>query len=227
MFWNYSYVTPSTHARRAHASNVSEAGYYTEEAGWIKDKDTLLKGLEEFFKATGVMPYIYVTNTVDDSHSPSQHQLDEYAKTLYKEKFTDEGHLLLVFLPSGTSYIAGVAYGTQAESVMHAEAWNILLGFLDYNYSDTSYTSAEYLSVSFSDAAERIMSTTVSPWFVLLICLPTIAVVTFFYIRRLKKKREAADKMTDQQVEEMLKIPLEKFGDLEAEKLAKKYEEKT
>lgn len=228
MFNNYSFITPSTEYRRAIASGVvNEKNYYTDDIGWIDNRKTLDKGMDAFYKETGVLPYIYITNTVNGSASPTQQQLNEYATSLYSHLFTDEAHLLVVLIPSGNSFMESTAYGTQAANIIDAEAEKILYDYIKYYYSDSSYTNSEALSEAFSRAADRITSITPSPWVVTLICIPTAAIVAYFYIRRCRKEREAKEAFEAQQTEKMLKIPLEKFGDPEVEELAKKYDDKT
>lgn len=226
MFNNYSSITPSTHARREISSGIAnEKDYYTDEIGWIDNKNTLIRGMDEFYNETGVLPYVYITNTVNGSQSPTEQQLKEYADSLYGSLFTDEAHLLVVFMPLGNSFMESAAYGTLAAKVIDAEAETILREYLNYYYSDSSYTNSEAISKAFSYAADRMMSLTASPWVVTLICIPTIAIVGYFYIRRLKKQRKEKDDLSAQEVTDLLSIPLEKFGDPEVEELAKKYDD--
>jgi regulatory protein YycI of two-component signal transduction system YycFG len=114
--------------------------------------------------------------------------------------------------------------GTQAKQVVDTEAGNILLDYIDrYYYDQTLKDDSEYFSKSFSDAADRMMTVTKSPWIPVFIVLGVglVLVVGFFWWSNAKKQKDLEAKRT----EELLKTPLEKFGDTEAEELARKYEE--
>ncbi len=226
-FWSYSTFTRSTNERRPLGPGaVIETGYYTDKAGWIESERTLLKGLGEFYKITGVQPYVYITALIEGS-MPTAGQLKSHADRLYRELFSDEGHMLLVFLPSGSGYMADIVSGTQAATVIDAEAENILLDYLDYNFSSDSYTNSEVLSNAFASAARRMMNVTYSPWIAFFVFGAIAAIVIILYVRRRKKELEAQEVIEADRTKAMLKVPLEKFGDLEAEELAKKYEDKT
>jgi hypothetical protein len=226
-FWSYSTFTRSTHERRPLGPGaVTETGYFTDKAGWIDNEKTFLTGLKEFYKTTGVQPYVYITASIDGS-MPTTGQLENYTDRLFHELFSDEGHMLLVFLPSGSGYMEDIVCGTQAATVIDAEAENILRDYLDYNYSFNSKTNSEVLSDTFASAASHMMIVTYSPWISFFVFGAIAAIVVILYVRRRKRECEAREAMEAEQTEAMLKIPLEKFGDPEVEELAKKYEDKT
>ena len=50
---------------------VNETGYYTDELGWIRSSSTLEKGMKDFYQETGVQPYLYITDTVNGTTSPT------------------------------------------------------------------------------------------------------------------------------------------------------------
>jgi hypothetical protein len=221
-------ITASTVQRVAlPKGSVHETGYYTDEIGWVKSETTLTSGMKHFYEKTGVQPYLYLTDTVNGSHSPTQAELKAYSESLYNKLFTDEAHVLLVFFEynSNSQYMDYYVTGTQAATVIDNEAGSILLDYLDRYYYDKSIPSDdEYFSRSFSEAADRIMEVTTSPWIPVFIVLGVVIVVGvgfFWWIRAKKQKNLEA-----QHMEEVLSTPLEKFGDTEAEELARKYEDK-
>ncbi len=219
-------ITKSTVQRVAlPAGSVNETAYYTDELGWIQNKTTLLAGMKNFYKKTGVQPYLYLTDTVDGSHNPTVNQLDEYAQRLYDELFTDEAHILLVFFEynSNGKPLDQYVCGRQAETVIDTEAADILLDYITRYYYDDSLSEDEMFSKAFNDAGERIMSVTKSPWITVMIVLGVLAlvVVLFFWWQNAKKQKN----LEAQQTEELLKTPLEKFGDKEVEILAEKYDD--
>jgi len=206
--------------------SVNETSYYTDELGWIKNETTLESGMKHFYDKTGVQPYLYLTDTVNGSHSPTQAELKTYAESLYSKLFTDQAHVLLVFFEynSNSQYMDYYVAGTQAKQVVDTEAGNILLDYIDRYYYDKSFNEDQFFSKSFSDSADRMMTVTKSPWIPVFIVLGVglVLVVGFFWWSNAKKQKDLEAKRT----EELLKKPLEKFGDTEFEELAKKYEEK-
>ena len=203
------------------AGSVNETDYYTDNLDWIGNRTKLLAGLKNFYQKTGVQPHLYITDTVNGSHNPSMSALDEFANGLYDELFTDEAHLLLVFFEYNERYMDRYVAGTQAKTVIDTEAADILLDYLDRYYYEDSLTDEEYFSKAFSDAAQRIMMVTSSPWIPILIVFGFVVLVTilFAWWRHAKDQKN----LEAQRTEEVLKTPLEKFGDTEAEDLAKKY----
>lgn len=223
LFGDDSDITPSTVERQPLPSgSVVETAYYTDELGWIKNQTVLQSGLKKFYKETGVQPYLYLTDTVDGTHTPTADQLDAFANNLYDELFTDEAHILLVFFEYNRQYKTWYVCGAQAKTVIDAEAADILLDCIDYYYYNSNVTDEEYFSNAFEEAGERIMKVPTSPWITVLVVLAVLVVVVvlflWWYYAKEKKLREAELTAT------ILNTPLEAFGDQEAEQRAAKYE---
>lgn len=220
-------ITRSTIEREAlPEGSVNETAYYTDQtqAGWIGNQTAMIDGLRHFYNETGVQPHVYITDNINGSTAPSSAELEEFSTNLYDELFTDEAHLLLVFFaPDNNSYMDYYVTGTQAKSVIDTEAGDILLDYIDRNYYDNSLTNEEFFSNSFRDAADRIMKVTRSPWIPVLIVLGVLAVLFLLYTWW--KRRQQQKDLEAKRTEEMLSKPLDTFGDSEAEKLAKKYED--
>ncbi len=200
--------------------SVAETGYFTDNAGIISNETTLLAGLKNFYNKTGVQPYVYITDTIGAAGS-----LDSFTNSLYDELFKDEAHLLLVLqFEYGDFTGYNFVTGSLANTVVDMEAGDILEGYLQRYYYDNSLSYEEFISKTFDDTATRIMSVTTSPWIPVLIVLGVLAVLILLFVwwRHAKKKKEEEAKRT----EEMLKTPLEKFGETgdEAERLAKNYD---
>lgn len=216
-------ITVSTVAREPlPAGLVHETGYCTDELGWISNRTALERGMKQFYRATGVQPYLYLTGSINGSDAPSQDALAAYADALYDTLFTDEAHLLLVFFESNGRYMDRLIVGSAAKSVIDAEAMDILLDYLDTYYYDKSMSDEQYFSTSFEKAAERIMTVHRSPWPIVLIIFGAILLVILLFVwwkkHKEQKNREAV------QTETILNTPIQTFGDLEAEELAKKYD---
>lgn len=204
------------------ASAVQQTAYYTDADGsWIRSPGTLERGLRSFYEDTGVQPYVYI---LPNGESTSISELTGRAETLYPELFTDEGHFLLVFCDDGYgSFHCGYTVGSQAKTVMDDEAIGILADYLDRYYSDMSISEEEIFSLAFEKTGERIMTVTRSPVVPVAVCIAVVVIAVLVFIA-LKKRREQRER-EQKRAEEILKTPLEKFGDQEVEDLAGKYED--
>jgi hypothetical protein len=216
-----SSVTASTVEReKLPSSAVTETGFYTDADGdWIGVGSTLTSGMRSFYNQTGVQPYLYI---LPNGQSTSTSELSALAEELYDQLFTDEGHFLLVFCDDGNgSYNCGYVVGTQAKTVMDGEAIQILADYLDRYYYDYSLSEEEIFSKAFASTAERIMTVEKSPvpWIVGGVVVVVVAGVVVYVVKKRNERKQAELKHT----EEVLKTPLEKFGDTDVEDLAKKY----
>lgn len=217
-------ITPSSFERVAlQAGAVNETKYYTDELGWINNETKLISGLRHFYKETGVQPYLYLTDTINGSHYPTDFDLENFANEMYDELFTDEAHLLLVFYEYEGMYMDYYVAGTQAKSVIDREAGDILLDYIDRYYYESNLEDEEFFSKSFSDAADRIMTVTKSPWITVftLIGIVVLAIVLFIWW----KKHQEQKNLEAKRREEILNTPLNSFGNTEAEDLLKKYQD--
>ena len=215
-------VTASTIEREPlPAGSVNETGYYTDELGWIGNSTQLTSGMKNFYKATGVQPYLYLTNTIDGNHSPTQNQIEQFADETYDALFTDEAHVLLIFFEYGDNYNTWYVTGNQAKTVLDTEAMDILLDYVDNYYYDQSLTDEQMFSKAFDSAGEGIMKVTTSPWIPVLIVTGILAIliVVFLWWKSRKKQKN----LEAEQTQRILETPLETFGDTEAEERAKKY----
>lgn len=202
------------------SGSVNETSYYTDELGWITNASDLKEGLKHFYKMTGVQPYVYIT---DDVGGYFYDYAEKFANDKYDQLFTDETHLLLIFCETNGAYYTFALSGAVADSVIDADAREILLSRLDEYYYDSSLSDEEYFSKAFYNAADKIMQTNSSgigavifPMFVFVVSL----------IAKIAIRKKEKDEKRKKELDEMLKKPLETFGNTEAEELAKKYEDK-
>lgn len=221
-------ITASTVEREPlPAGSVQETGYYTDNLFWFGNDTALLNGMKDYYKQTGVQPYLYITDQVNGSRDPSSAQMEAFASGLYDELFTDEAHLLLVFQDADGHYTDWVITGAQAKQVVDTEAVNILLDYVDRYYYDTSMDESQLFGKAFSMAANRTMSKTTSP-LVFAAGAGVIIVVVLAGVYVFRKKQEQK-KREDDQMERILKMDLS-GNDVgqspEVEDLEKKYQEK-
>lgn len=197
--------------------------WYEDDIGWIHNQSTVVKGLKYFYDETGVAPYLILIEQLDGSYSPSLDDLWDYGNQRYDELFEDEGHMVFVFQcrDGGDEYNMTAVTGQMAKTVVDDEALDILYDYVDhYFYSDLDEDNM--FAQSFKDAADRMMVKTpnYTPFIVWCICGVISAVVCYFIIKMVIKRRkeEAAE------TERILNTPIEKIGaDDEADELAKKY----
>lgn len=220
-----SSITASTIEREKLSSSlVNETGYYTDETGsFINSSTELTSGLKSFYQQTGVQPYVYITDNIDGDYAPSEDDLDTFAENLYETLFTDEGHLLFVYvdLTGSDGYMGHIVIGYSAQTVIDDEAYEILTQYINAYYYDSSLSNAEFISNAFRDAGERIMHVEKSAWPYVLIVFGAIAILIILLIWW--KKRKAQKNLEAQQTEEILNTPLQQYGNTDAEELAKKY----
>lgn len=187
-------VTKSTVQREAlPASAVTETAYYTDEAGWISNKNELTGGMKDFYKRTGVQPYLYILKDFNGSTTPSTTELQQFAEQEYDKLFTDEGHFLLVFCDTGSgSYNCGYAVGSQAKTIMDSEAVSVLADYLDRYYS-SDMEDEQFFSTAFQKTGERIMTVTKSqtPTVIIVFVIAAAVVVVVFLLYRWREKARA------------------------------------
>jgi hypothetical protein len=217
-------VTASTVEREALPPGlVNETGYYTDELREIGNGSELTSGMKNFYRKTGVQPYLYTVSNINGDFSPSDAQFDQFADAVYDELFTDEAHYLMVFFQAGGNNMIWHWYGEQAATILDAEALDIIEDYVVRYYLDESISVERAFSKAFNDAGERIMSVTRSPWIPVLIVLGVLAalVIAFLWWKAHKKQKN----LEAEQAQKIFETPLETFGDIEAEERAKKYED--
>ena len=220
-----SSITASTIEReKLSASLVNETAYYNDTTGtFIQSSPQLTSGLKRFYELTGVQPYVYITDNINGDYSPDYDSLDVFSENLYDGLFTDEGHILFVYvdLTSGDGFSGHIVIGFSAQTVIDDEAYNILVDYINANYYDSSLSNEQFISNAFKDAGERIMHFEKSAWPYVFIVLGIVAIILILLVWWKKHKEQKNQEA--KQTEEILNTPLEKFGDTEVDELAKKY----
>lgn len=197
---DFGSITESTVSREPlPAGSVVETDYYTDTAGWITNPSELESGMKYFYQKTGIQPYVYITEEVDGSRDPSDEQMDTFASSLYDELFTDEAHLLLVFQDADGHYYPWVITGAQAKQVADNEAVTILFDYIDRYYYDTSLSSEAFFSKAFRSTADRMMSKTISPFVIAVVCITAgfIVIIVANIISKVIKQKREADERTE------------------------------
>jgi len=217
-------VTASTVQRQPLPKGaVVETGYYTDNLNWIGNKTQLTAGMKNFYQKTGVQPYLYITDNINGSHSPSDADAEAFCESLYHELFKDEAHVLVVFFEYDPSeYFRWYYCGSQAKIVIDAEAGDILMDYIDRYYCDETIPIETAFSRAFDDAGNRIMTVTTSPWIPVLIVagILVILLLLFAWWKKAKKQKNLEDENT----KKILNTPLDSFGN-EKDDREKKYDD--
>ena len=217
----------STHERTALPQGTAEVTpLYTDRDGdWVHNTSQLEGGMEEFWRLTGVRPYLVI---LPNGTTASTGRLTEMAEQVYDESFSDEGHFVLVFCDNGSGgYNCGYSVGSAARSVMDDEACRILAKELDRAYGDRSLSEEQIFSQAFERTAVQIMADPAEgrrSGLMLAGGLGVCIVGAGGYM--LWRRRRARQKERDRHLDEMLNKPLETFGDQDLADLEKKYADK-
>lgn len=214
-----SEVTKSTVVREPLTKgSVVETSYYTDAIGdWISNSTKLTTGMKNFYKATGVQPYLYIADNLDGNENPNSAFAETWMNTKYDELFNDEAHVLLLFFENSGVYHSWYVCGKQAKTVLDTEAMDILLDYVDlYYYS--SMTEDEMFSTAFDNAGTRIMEVTkepMSPWVIVIVILGVIVILLIIF--SFWKSAKAQKNIEDENTRKILETPIEEIKDFPKE----------
>lgn len=170
---NSSQVPKNTKQREALSGAVNKTDWYEDQIGWITNKNVLISGLEDFYQETGIQPYVlfvpYSSSYWNGSNFNAT-SADAYLENVYSSKFDDEAHFIFAYFEcqnDSKSEMEGefrYLSGYSADTIMDSEAINILWGYFENNYYDTSLSIEEMISNTFSQTATSIMSKPTNGW---------------------------------------------------------------
>lgn len=232
---NSNKISKNTTERVALKGVVSKTNWYTDNIGWISSKSQLLTGLENFYNKTGIQPYILLipySTEFWNGNSINATKADAYLEQFYKTNFKDEGHFIFAYFQclndSKTEMDGEFRYlsGYSADTIMDNEAINILWGYFEKNYYNTSLNIEEMISNTFSETAKSIMSKPTNGWdfaknLMIIVLVIVIIIILYKTIKNKYKREKEKEKFT----EKILEKPLETFG-TDTSELEKKYEDK-
>lgn len=159
---NIGGVTKSTVEReplKPYASFNKNA--YDDDAGWIHDKKALQKGMESFYKQTGIQPALAIYEDIDGEKYLSDSKIEDFMYEEYDRLIGHERGLLLLFCEYADSdWYAYYMAGEDAQTVMDSEASEILMDYVHDLYTNDSYSDEEFFGAVFSKTADRIMTVT-------------------------------------------------------------------
>lgn len=205
-------ITRSTIGRQPLDKQYVQTGdgqFFRDDIGWIGSPNRLNKDLRYFYEKTGVWPYLVITETVYGSYSPSGEDVMDYAEEIYRERYTDEGHMVFVFQSKDNSdyYMMGCYTGAQANLVIDTyEATEILYDYLD-SYWWTDKDEEAFFGDAFADAADRIMKVTPNYTYRVVVVIGIVVVLLILLTitnKIIKRKKEKAA-----ETERLLNTPIE------------------
>lgn len=231
---NSTKVPKNTTQRVALNGVVSKTDWYEDNIGWITSKNTLISGLEEFYKKTGIQPYVlFVPYSAEywSGNDINATKADAYLEKVYSEKFTDEAHFIFAYFQckndSKSEMDGEFRYlsGYSADTIMDNEAISILWGYFEKNYYNTSLSIEKMISNTFSETAESIMSKPTNGWdFAIILIIVIVIILIIVFVYKMVKSKHQREKEKEKFTEKILEKPLETFG-TDTSELEKKYEE--
>lgn len=214
----------NTTERTALVGQVQKTDWYEDDIGWISSRNVLIAGLEDFYKQTGIQPFVLFVRydekywNGDGSINPTA--ADEYLEQVYSEKFNDEAHFIFAYfqceydskqeMDGEFRYLSGYA----ADTIMDSEAIDILWGYSQNNYYNQSLTIEKMIADTFSQTAEKIMSKPTNAFdvvkvFFIIVGVIVVAVIVYLTVKNInKRKKEKAEETA-----KILNTPLSTFGD--------------
>lgn len=214
---------------------VSKTEWYEDNIGWVSSKNVLIEGLEDFYKQTGVQPYVLFVPYSDEywnGSSINATNADKYLEEVYSNKFKDEAHFIFAYFQckndSKSEMDGEFRYlsGYSADTIMDSEAISILWGYFSKNYYNTSLSMEKMISKTFSETADSIMSKPTNVWdFGKILVIGIVVIIVIIVIYKYIKNKNKREKEKEEFTEKVLSKPLETFGN-DTSELEKKYEDK-
>lgn len=208
-----SSVKSTIQREKINSGNAYISDCIIDELGWFDRETKTESKLKDFWKETGVQPFIYLKDydaslTTDDAKT-------EWAENYYDENFETENIFLFVYfaeedVDNDVGYMSYVN-GYETSSVMDSEAIEIFWNYIDrYWYSDMS-TDDLFITV-FDKTGSTIMkvSTTgkdIVKYILIVVIVLVLGVVLIRYVK-LKNKRAKEEAEEKQKI---LETPLEKL----------------
>lgn len=134
-------------------------GMIKDTLEWLSDTKTVEKAMNQFYKKTGVQPYLYICNKIEGKGGEiTDEEAQSFGQSLYDSMYQDEGHMIFIFMEYADSEYATFLYtGAEADQVMDADAREIFLDCADEFYTDSTLNDEEYFAKIFRESAKEIM----------------------------------------------------------------------
>lgn len=186
-----------------------------DELGWFDSVSKTSSRLKEFWKDTGVQPYIILKDY--DPNVTTKSQKEEWTTNYYDENFDTENIFLYVYFAGQNVNDYDEAYecyalGQQTSSVMDSEAIEIFWGKID-KYWPTDLSTDDVYVKAFTDTGDTIMrvSTTgkdIVKWALVVVVVIVVCVTA---INIIKKKHKRAKEEAEEDAK-ILNTPLDEIN---------------
>lgn len=206
-------IEKSTKVREPLQGVVTKTDWYEDSLGWISSEKVLISGLEDFYKETGIQPYVLFVPYQSDLWNENvlnPTKADDYLNKVYEQKFEDEGHFVFAYFQCQNDskqemegefrYLSGYS----ADTIMDNEAIDIFWGYFEANYYNTSLTIEEMISNTFTQTANNIMQNAEKdaqtlPMVLSIILIAIVVIVIIYAIvkNNKRKKQEQAGNSAD------------------------------
>ncbi len=130
-----------------------------DQLEWISNVDEVAEAIDFFYQKTGIQPYLLICDSLDGIGGEiTDEEAENLLDGLYSNLYEDEGHMIFVFMEYEESqYITFLFTGSDADTLMDAEAKEIFLTLADRYYTDSALSDEAYFAKIFRDAAQTIM----------------------------------------------------------------------
>ena len=214
----------SKEPRDKFTGTVNLNGFYSDPDGLLYNDEipVLEKGLEHFYKTTGVCAYVYLVNELDEGVDGNK-----YASDLYDELFNDEGHILLVY--DYTNAYMYDAEGYAIQTTIDSEALDMIYDYVEAEWANDSENLGAIFGNGCAKAADRMMykeKTFVQKYqtIIIIIIVAVALIIVVNVLFKWWKKRTAQKNKEQEDLERTLNTPLQTFGTTPMDDLKAKYD---
>lgn len=135
-----------------------------------EEKDYLITSLEKFYQETGIQPFVYAVaySDVPSVYSPlTMEKLEEYAYSLYKSYFEDEGHCLILYTINNNDEIVDDKpreqmwinmTGFDAQKVFKGEDFTEFKSTLTEKLERNTISQLKSIGDSFTESIDRLVN---------------------------------------------------------------------
>jgi hypothetical protein len=217
-----STVTSTIVREKLDTGNAYVQNCIIDEIGWFDNVSQTESQLKDFWKQTGVQPYIILK--AYDSSLTTDSEKEQWSQNYYDENFDAENIFLYVYfaeedVDNDVGYMT-YTNGYQTSSVMDSEAVEIFWNNID-KYWYTNLSTDELFVKAFDDTADTIMyvSTTgkdILKWILIIVAILLIGGIIVNLVKQ--KNKRAKEKAEENQ--RILNTPI---NDLAKDNLEDKY----
>jgi hypothetical protein len=190
-----------------------------DEIGWFDNVSKTESQLKDFWKQTGVQPYIILK--AYDSSLTTDSDKEQWSKDYYDENFDTENIFLYVYfaeedVDNDVGYMT-YTNGYQTSSVMDSEALEIFWNNID-KYWYTNLSTDELFVKAFDDTADTIMHVSATgkdilKWVLIIVAILLIGGIIVNLVKqknkRAKEKAEEEQKILNTPINDLVKDELE------------------